>query len=646
MKIFGYNFSIKKSYEQLRQMIVREKMDGGNLLTGVNQQLDAYRSWVYSCVTLISDRVSTIPFKFYNKDTGEELSTKNKNFKTFTKPFYHPNDLMTFRFIMQFCQIQLDLTGMSVLYPVKNVLGQVWELWPMNMVDFVKTEVSNSMINPSVKYIFKSGKGGWIDFDISELIVVNYPNPKNPYDPMSPIQAQAYATDLDKYIEIYERDFFKNSARTDFALTTEVPIDQDKADEIKSRWKEKYRGVFHDVAVLDSGLKPVQLSFANKDFEFLNLAKWSKDKVLACYRVPESKLGGIDSNRAGSVQSDISFNRESIGPRLFLWDEELTEGVCKTFDERLQIKHDNPIPRDRQLEVLEAKTYLGGLPAMTINEYRKDYLNKPPKPEGDRLLIPNKYIDIEDIDKVTAAAVRPDRSGNGDDNTGGDTRPAPDGSDPRDDNPTDGRSISGQANKKSDILTIEAKARESWNTAIIKFLSSSLSSIPNNTITDDIFVKNTSENIKSGILSMMGVFGEHIFNISEKEINNLCKEDPWLDRISIDISKRYFETLIKVNRDIDTWEDHVKFCFDSNPRLSKINNYVIRAALNFVKYIVLHSENKPMVWLVNSNECGHRGRIKEKKSFDTFKLGIHQIRFPGEIFSLSCDCELILDKGE
>ena len=49
--------------------------------------------------------------------------------------------------------------------------------------------------------------------------------------------------------------FFKNSARIDFALTTDEAIDQEKADEIKERWKGKYQGTFHDVAVLDSGFK-------------------------------------------------------------------------------------------------------------------------------------------------------------------------------------------------------------------------------------------------------------------------------------------------------------------------------------------------------------------------------------------------------
>ena len=72
--------------------------------------------------------------------------------------------------------------------------------------------------------------------DINQLICLTYVHPLNPYIGASPIQSQAYAQDIDSYIEVYERDFFKNSARIDFALTTDEKIDQMKADELKERW--------------------------------------------------------------------------------------------------------------------------------------------------------------------------------------------------------------------------------------------------------------------------------------------------------------------------------------------------------------------------------------------------------------------------
>ena len=63
----------KKSYNDLVTMLRREQTGGvANLKTQPKVQLAEYKSWVSSCVTLISDRVSTLPYSFYNKSTGEE----------------------------------------------------------------------------------------------------------------------------------------------------------------------------------------------------------------------------------------------------------------------------------------------------------------------------------------------------------------------------------------------------------------------------------------------------------------------------------------------------------------------------------------------------------------------------------------------
>ena len=195
------NWKENKTWSQLDSIIQREK--GGNavaLKTNSKQQLESYKSWVYSCVSLISDRVSTLPYSFYNKETKVELGTNNKGYKIFTKPFMYPNELMSFRFIKGFCQIQLDLCGMTCIYKAKNQLGQVWELWPLNMNDFLKVENKGSLINPNIKYYFKTQSGtGWMDFDINDLIVINYSHPTNQWNGMSPIQSQAYAADIDTF---------------------------------------------------------------------------------------------------------------------------------------------------------------------------------------------------------------------------------------------------------------------------------------------------------------------------------------------------------------------------------------------------------------------------------------------------------------
>jgi len=626
--------SEKKTWNQLAAIINSEK-GGANaiaLRTNPKEQMTQYKSWIYSCVSLISDRIASLPYGFYNIDTDEELSTKNKGYKIFTKPFKHPNDLMTYRFIKNFCQIQLDLCGMACIYKAYNKLGQVWELWPLNMNDFINVEVSGGVISPSVKYIFKSGnEGKWIDFDNNELIVINYPHPTAIYVGMSPIQAQAYASDIDTYVEVYERDFFKNSARIDFALTTEVQLDQEKANELKERWLEKYKGRFHDVAVLDSGLKPVPLKYTNRDFEFLNLAQWSKDKILACYRIPSSKLGSVDTNRAGSVYSDISFNRESIHPRLVLWDEEMTEGVCSTYDSRLSIKHQNPIPRDRQIELQEAKAYCG-VPTLTINEYRERIHRLPAISGGDRVIIPQNYIYLEDLEKVTQNNIANSKPNDSDrDRSDEEPHVNPDGTDDRDDNPTDGRALIPQETKQVKSLkefhSLIFKSRKLWNEMIFNSLKN---------VNIDNFEKQLNIVLVECIMATIDV----LFDYYDSKTFSVDTND-WIINIAEKTSSEYTKTLLKnpKYKEID-WSVYFEDQFNSNPRLSKIVNALLKSSINYAKWLMLTNKKSEIEWVVNSNECGHKGRIKEMTTYDNFEIGVTKIRFPGEILSFGCDCTI------
>lgn len=623
----------KKSYNELVTMIRREAAGHiANLKTQPKIQLQEYKSWASSCVSLISDRVSTLPYGFYNKDTGEELTTKNKGYQIYTKPFRQPNDLMSFRFIKAWSQIQLDMCGMSFIYMAKNKLGQVWELWPLNMNDFIKCDVSDDIVRPTVTYQFKSGSG-FIDFSINELIFLNYVHPVNAFVGASPIQAQAYAQDIDSYIEIYERDFFKNSARIDFALTTEEKIDQEKADELKERWKEKYQGSFHDVAVLDSGLKPVPLQYANRDFEFLNLAQWSREKVLAAFRVPKSKLGFTEGNRQGNVQDDIAFNRESIQPRLTLWDEEITKEVMPTFNEKIEFRHQNPIPRDRLIEVQEGRIHVA-IPTLTVNEFREKIHKLEKIDGGDEIFVPKDMIPMSMVREVIEAGIALQQTPTDpEDDSRDDETPHtnPDGSDDRDDNPTDGRSID-----------MDALGNDHF-----KYLYDRIRKVLHDYLQEEI-VNLKVESFRSDI---QGLFFEITNSLVENVINYFgitpikIEHEDWIFPMVNKVVDEFEKTIFKNPKWKDSnWQEYVLDQFNSNPRISKIVNALSRGSINYVKWLILTSKKKQITWIVNSNECGHRGKLEKENSLDHFKIGNMRTRFPNEVLNFSCDCTIIENK--
>ena len=183
------------------------------------------------------------------------------------------------------------------------------------------------------------------------------------------------------------------------------------------------------------------------------LANWSQEKILAAYNVPPGKVGMVkDVNRANAVGIDITFNSEAILPRLLLMDDVITRSVTKKFDERILLKHDNPIPRDRELDIKEVEKKVA-VPQWTINEAR-EMEGKPPMPGGDEILVPLNHIPLS-----IAITMTPTDDGDGvnDDNDNGDN-----GTEPADvDDDNDNRDDDKKAVKK-EFNYSEAWLRRKW----------------------------------------------------------------------------------------------------------------------------------------------------------------------------------------
>jgi HK97 family phage portal protein len=630
---FEFNLNFRdKSYKQLVQMFEREKKSSAeDPKTNPKRQLAEYRSWQYSAISLISDRVSTVPYKFYRKDTDIEVTSTNHAYKIFTKPFFKPNPLMSFRFIKAWCQVQLDMCGMACVYKARNALGQIWELWPLNMNDFfgcfdkkgMPIEFITDVLPSDVIYVFQIG-GKQYSFSNFELVILSYPHPTRPYLGASPIQAQAYSIDTQRYIEIYERDFFANSARVDMVLKTEQEVNDDKADEIKARWNSKFSygsgGKFHDITVLSSGLEPVPLKYTNKDFEFMHLAGWTKDQVLSAYRINPAKLGNTTGvNRSSGVQVDIDFNRDCIQPRIMQWDEELNKEILSEFDSRVEIRHDNPIPRDRLIEMQEGRVFLAGNPSLTPDEFRHMKFNLPAIDGGDELIVSSTMIPVSLLKPMWKARIKqmntpkPNNQSQTDPTRHDGDQPhlRPDGGDNRDELPTEGRSL-------------ESFLREYWV----------------NSFEDNLELFGTEENVSLFFKSSIKTMLEVIYNKS----GIVLEDDDWADTYSKKISKEFYKTLFSGSSKVID-RDYIRNQINTNSRLAKICNSTLRSCINYVRFKYLEKFGLDKVWLINSNICGHRGRLLEFVVKDNFKIGDSEIRFPGETFNLNCDCMIGIPNG-
>ena len=334
LSLIPFRFSIGKQWAALNAFFARITGTTARKET-IQSQLESYRSWVQICVNVIYRRVSEISYGIYRNDTDQKLKKNSHIYRVVNKIFVDPNPFMEFRFLKQYLQMSLDITGAAFLYLENDPFGLPKYIWPIPIETFQKVELGDTFRQWITGFTFISSSGTPITYRPDQILYFHYPDPSDPRLPCSPIKSQAYAIDIDYYIEVYERDFFKNSARPDTTIQypENVTIDEEEGKRLIEGWKQKFQGEgkYHEVAILDKGATLGDVNAKNEDLALMVLAKWSQNKILASYGVPEGKVGLIaDVNKSSAIAMTLLsiVNVSSLG--WILWTKYLLVGFFRS----------------------------------------------------------------------------------------------------------------------------------------------------------------------------------------------------------------------------------------------------------------------------------------------------------------------------
>ncbi len=112
--------------------------------------------------------------------------------------------------------------------------------------------------------------------------------------------------------------FFENNAAPGFGLATDGKLDDATYQRVKASWESKYRGVnnAHKVAIFEGGLKPVNISPSQREMDFVETRKYSRDEILGIFKVPKAALGlGEGSGQNLNITAfEIQLAKNAIQP--------------------------------------------------------------------------------------------------------------------------------------------------------------------------------------------------------------------------------------------------------------------------------------------------------------------------------------------
>jgi HK97 family phage portal protein len=356
-------------------------------------RLTAYKGWVYACINAVGDNVASTQIKLQTKtkDGWKDVPEHEA-----LVPLQKANPLQSGYELLFSTASLLELDGNAPWLVIKNESGsRPLEIWPLNPSKLTAKNDSTGLIT----HYELLTDNGIKRLETDEVIPHKTFNPQSLYRGIGTVAAAAVAIDTDEFAATWNKNFFYNSAMPSATLETDKALTPEQHARLKAQWESKYQGLdnAHKLAILESGLKFNPISMSQKDMDFLESRRFSRDEILALFRVPKVILGIVeDVNRANAEASEYIFAKYRIRPMVRLIVEKLNEFYLPLFkglnQDNWRFTFVDPVPDNVELDL---KVKEAGLKNgyYTINEVR-EMEGKEPVEGGEVPYIPLNMVPI------------------------------------------------------------------------------------------------------------------------------------------------------------------------------------------------------------------------------------------------------------
>jgi HK97 family phage portal protein len=368
--------------------------------------------WVRKAVAVIADNAAPLPLLVLRNKTDlienhpalELLATPNKE--------QSHADLWK-----QWC-VDMLLGGEEGWEITLSRSGKPREIWPRQPHVFGVIPDPASQRYFGVKgYQIDDKAGDPYNLPPAEFAHYKFFNPRNPWRGLSVMLAIRMSVLIDVFAQAWQRFFFANSARPDYAVVTPQGTTQTERDMIEQKINQKYGGVSNagKVIALEEGIADIKvLSFKPSDLGALELRQFSRDEIGGVFGVPDILMGfGTDAydteiKRTAAIQALYTL---TIKPLLGFRDDRLTktfrmlrvladnEELITSYDDVSELGEAQDSEWARVREQLDRG-------AMTINEWRT-MQGLTALPWGGVAWLPANLLPVSGAASMTPAANQP-----------------------------------------------------------------------------------------------------------------------------------------------------------------------------------------------------------------------------------------------
>jgi len=348
-----------------------------------------FTGWTYAAVNAIASEVANIQLRLYQVN-GDDHEEQDEH--PLLRLLEGVNENMTGIELKYVTMAHLELTGNCywLLDGVNNDTDQPRAIYLLNP-GRVRVKLNKASFPYKISHYEYTLDGKLFTFQPYQLVHIKFPDPNDPFVGIGVPQTIPSWIDSDNYAMEYNRKYFQNGAMVGLYIQTDTNV-EGNIDRIRKSWNNRQAGVenAHQTPVLPKGVKLEHTGVTHKDMDFGGLMDATRDRILAGFRVSKTILGTAesDTNRATAETADYVFSKRTIKPKMMLVVSYLNEYLVPRYGDDLYLTFIDPTPEDKAARMDEMAKAVGGMPVVTQNEARQNYLGLGPVEGGDKLMAP------------------------------------------------------------------------------------------------------------------------------------------------------------------------------------------------------------------------------------------------------------------
>jgi HK97 family phage portal protein len=378
--------------------------------------------WVYACINAITENLSRVPFKL-RKDAGN-LEPDTIETGDLYELFQRPNPLMNcFDDLIKATFIFYLLRGEAFwIFEGRDDITKVpKEIWTFDPVRF--EEVCDKKTGILLGWKYK----GLTDtfFSTNEVIHFKMFNPYNDIRGLSPLEAAKLSVDQNYQSSIYNKAFFENGATVGGFISVPDELSDEAFNRLVKQFEDRHKGAgkAHKIAVVEGGGKFTPARMTQKDMEFIDGKKMTKEEILAVYKVNEVVLGCFANIKSyeGIKSAHKAFWEECLVPKLLYFENVLWIKLFSMIGQRrgkgrvwgqFDTATVGPLQVNYQEKIKVAKDmFFMGWPINHINKRLE--LGMKDVPWGDEWWVPGGYSSVNALPR-TPPTKEPEKDDNED----------------------------------------------------------------------------------------------------------------------------------------------------------------------------------------------------------------------------------------